>query len=364
MQKQIALLIIGVLTYCGPYPNIPADAKLGEEYASSDEAEITRLTTEMVTNALVRDYPEGDLVRRDAHPKAHGCLKATFSVPADLSADLKYGLFAKPGSYKAYIRYSNGRPPYDVDDRKGNIRGMAVKVMGVPGAKVGPEKMTQDFLMINYPILPVGDVKEYYLLFKAAFEGNPFKYMVSGINPANWKLGVLKHIRAIEGQELASPLTKRYWSTTPYLWKDIAVKYSAIPCNGEKMGIPDGAGPNYLRDVMVQDLESGSGCFDFYVQFQKDPIKQPIEDAAVVWEEDETPFVKVARIEIPSQTFDTEKQNEFCENISMNPWHSLAEHRPMGGINRVRKAAYDSISKYRHEKNKISEIEPTGNEVF
>jgi hypothetical protein len=26
--------------------------------------------------------------------------------------------------------------------------------------------------------------------------------------------------------------------------------------------------------------------------------------------------------------------------LAFNPWHALAEHRPMGGINRLRKAVY------------------------
>ncbi|MEK1942330.1 MAG: hypothetical protein AAAB16_18325, partial [Pseudomonas sp.] len=36
---------------------------------------------------------------------------------------------------------------------------------------------------------------------------------------------------------------------------------------------------------------------------------------------------------------------------SFNPWHALPEHRPLGGINRLRKAVYEAVSAYRHERN-------------
>ncbi len=34
----------------------------------------------------------------------------------------------------------------------------------------------------------------------------------------------------------------------------------------------------------------------FRVQFQLDPYKQPMEDALTEWDEDDTPFVTVAKI--------------------------------------------------------------------
>jgi hypothetical protein len=115
---------------------------------------------------------------------------------------------------------------------------------------------------------------------------------------------------------------------------------------------------------MVDQLSNGEVCYDFMVQFQQDSYKQPIEDAFVEWDESATPFISVARITIPQQTFDTEAQNEFCENMSLNPWHARKEHRPLGNMNRARKIVYDRISKFRHSKNQLPRTEPTGNEVF
>ena len=58
--------------------------------------------------------------------------------------------------------------------------------------------------------------------------------------------------------------------------------------------------------------------------------------------------------------FDSEAQRAFGENLSYTPWHSLAEHRPLGGINRARKVVYRAISMFRHECNHAPRREPTG----
>ena len=87
-----------------------------------------------------------------------------------------------------------------------------------------------------------------------------------------------------------------------------------------------------------------------------------VEDSKTEWKESEAPFIKVATITIPKQTFDSEAQMAFCENLSFTPWHSLPEHRPLGGVNRVRRTVYESISKRRHDLNQAPRKEPAGDE--
>ena len=63
---------------------------------------------------------------------------------------------------------------------------------------------------------------------------------------------------------------------------------------------------------------------------------------------------------IPIQDFTTEELKEFAEHLSFHPWHSLAEHRPLGGLNRARKVIYSEISRFRHTKNSVVRKEPVG----
>jgi hypothetical protein len=45
--------------------------------------------------------------------------------------------------------------------------------------------------------------------------------------------------------------------------------------------------------------------------------------------------------------------------LSFNSWRSLADHRPLGSINRLKKDVYEASSDFRHKMNKVDRIEPT-----
>lgn len=356
-----AALIAAAFGCGGPYVKIPDSAELGKEYAGGKDDEIAKRTLELTLNSLKKkkaDNPDSKVLR-DAHPKHHGCTAASFTVEKDIPETLKHGIFKSPKTYSAYIRFSNGSQTPQADSI-GDIRGMGIKLMGVEGDKLlesEKKEKTQDFLIINHPVLPVGDPEEYLNLFEAAFAGKAGSYFF-GWNPFGWKLAGLGKVRAIRSKKISSMLEIRYWSTTPYQLGQNAVKYSAKACGNEITPIPDNPGPDYLKETMKSHLSRKEACFDFMVQVQKDPVKMPVEDPAVEWDEEVSPFVKVATVKIPVQEFDTPEKMNFCENLSFTPWHSLPDHRPIGGINRVRKTVYEGISEYRHSENKAPRKEP------
>ena len=88
-----------------------------------------------------------------------------------------------------------------------------------------------------------------------------------------------------------------------------------------------------------------------------------VEDSRIEWTELDAPFVKVATITIPRQVFSTPAQDAFGEHLSFTPWHALPEHRPLGGMNRVRRDVYEAVSVLRHELNGAERREPSGDEV-
>ena len=87
------------------------------------------------------------------------------------------------------------------------------------------------------------------------------------------------------------------------------------------------------------------------VQKQDANKHMPIEDPSVLWKESDSAYIPIATITIPQQTFDTPEQQQFCENLSFSPWNALAEHKPIGALNRVRKVVYKASSLYRHQFN-------------
>ena len=48
----------------------------------------------------------------------------------------------------------------------------------------------------------------------------------------------------------------------------------------------------------------------------------------------------------------------------LEPWNTLPEHRPLGGINRARKLVYEDSSALRHKTTGKSPVIPTGREWF
>jgi hypothetical protein len=92
---------------------------------------------------------------------------------------------------------------------------------------------------------------------------------------------------------------------------------------------------------LADSLRSQEAVFDFKVQLQKDAVKMPVEDPSVLWDEQDSVPETVATLRIPAQQVDGSGELATrCESMSFYPWHALAEHRPMGGINRLRRVVY------------------------
>ena len=128
------------------------------------------------------------------------------------------------------------------------------------------------------------------------------------------------------------------------------VKVSAAPCTKQPVAKVDRKDPNFLRAEMKAELAKDDACFALMVQPQVRGKNMPVEDPTVEWSERDSPFVTVASITVRKQEFDTERQNEFCENLSFSPWHAVEAHRPIGGLNRLRKAVYLEDARYRRSK--------------
>ncbi len=331
---------------------IPADGFGRDtlERVPLEEAQAILAITEVIEARVRAAAAAHPPARRDAHPKMHGCVEATLQVADGLPAPLAKGLFASPGTYKAWVRFSNGSGK-PAPDKDGDGRGMAVKVMGVAGSRTG----TQDFVMVNYPAFFVPDAREYVDFNRSE---NPFQFFVPDLNPAHLRLHDLLVALTIAGQKVSNPLNSQYWSMTPYLYGDVACKFSARPVSPAS-AFEDRASPDFLRENLAKALSAGDAAFDFCIQIQGDPQAMPVEDPTIVWPETEQAFVPVARLTIRRQACDTAERRAFGEVLSFTPWHGLDAHRPLGGINRVRRTVYETVSRVRHELNGTPRVEPT-----
>lgn len=337
-----------------------ADRGLGEELEEGEDALVRQIADAAATQLRNAQSQNGGIARRDAHPKAHGCVTASFTVDANLPQDLRVGTFEPGKRYDAWIRFSNGSK---ADDRDSDARGMAIKLLGATGQRLltseDPGARTHDFVLSNHHTFFLADLAEYVKFMDTVTEkGNPLSFFFSW-NPFDMHLRAAWLARSFTTQPISNPLTSRYWSVTPYALGRQAVKYSALPCDGADTSGDHADTADYLASAMKQTLTRESACFRFAVQRRTQPADMPIEDSTQTWEEDAAPFTEIATIRIPKQAFDSADQQAYCENLSFTPWHATRDHRPLGRTNRARKVVYETTQDVRHRLNGVQRVEPT-----
>lgn len=343
-----------------------------------NEAEQIESVVKLTVEQMRRRYAEGRMLR-GVHPKDHGCVSATFKVHDSLPAELQVGVFAKPGyAYEATIRYSNASVLV-APDALGS-RGMAIKLKGVSGTPLltTTEPETQDFLMVNHPVFAIANVEDYEALSQVLLENNDdprgffarIKKNPDGSpdfsDPATVRAATTFQIfnKIISPDcppgyqpQPACPVDCRYFSGAPFAFGDgKAMKFSANPI-GRTQGKPNLDDENYLRAALEACLTDAGGkdiVFDFLVQVRDaadlaERIDTDIENACFEWDEAKYPYVSVATITIPQQDINSEERRTFCENLRYSPWQGITEHRPLGGINRLRLGVYRESAMFRQQ---------------
>ena len=332
-----------------------------QEQVPPGEAAMTRSLIQTAIR-IVDQHREPTRYLRDAHAKAHGCVQAEVSVAADLAPVLRQGVSSEAGqTWQAWVRLSNGNAYPQFDNMK-DARGMAIKLLDVPGAQLLSSQQgrgEQDFVMFNHANFFVSDVAEYQQNVAAQADGKKITAFLPGWDPRQWQLRHLSIALATLSEAPPSPLLTTYFSVSPYRFGNLNAKFRVTPeagsCAAYTPPTQNRDLPNFLRTALYQQLSSDRqpACFALQIQLQDATRYMPIEDTSVQWKESDARFQTVAHIRVPAQDFDTPEQNLMCDNLSFNPWHGIEAHRPIGGINRLRKAVYEAVSAYRLERNGV-----------
>ncbi|UDI95606.1 catalase family protein [Pseudomonas sp. IAC-BECa141] len=320
------------------------------------------MTQDVIQTAvrIVDQHRESTRYLRDAHAKAHGCVKADVQVLPDLAQELRQGVFSEPGKlWKATMRLSNGNA-YPQFDSIRDARGMAIKLLDVPGKSLLADRQElreQDFVMFSHPNFFVSNVAEYRQNVAAQADGKKVMAFFPGWDPRSWQIRHLFIALATLSPPPESPTRTTYFSVSPYKFGEANAKFRVMPdperCPAYTLPKQNQDLPNFLRSALNQQLSTDRmpACFVLQIQRQDANKFMPIEDTSIEWREQDSPFQTVARITLPPQDFDTPALNLQCDNLSFNPWFGIEAHRPIGGINRLRKAVYEAVSDYRHSRN-------------
>lgn len=313
---------------------------------------------------MQRKNAKGRPPLRALHAKGQAGLEAEFTVLDGLPDYARAGVFAKPGTYRAWVRFSNGEGRRH-SDAKPDVRGVAVKVVGVPGRKLIPgleDAKTQDFLMIRKPSQPFRSADEFVWLLGAMSNPALLVPRLLGRFGPRRGFGILREL--VQGLSLktVSFATSRYFSALPIRFGACAVHYALEPVAVAEPGAKPGKGPDHLAAELASRLAAGPVVYDFRVQFFRDEATTPIEDASKEWREQDAPFVTVARLTLAPQSPESPRGRrvaEFVEKLSFDPWHATEDLRPLGNMMRARNAAYRLSTQERG-----AAPEPDGTESF
>ncbi len=161
-------------------------------------------------------------------------------------------------------------------------------------------------------------------------------------------------VARIAGQLPAHPRNNTYFSMAPIRFGNYVAKYRAKPAGDRHDSYLDllkrlGSETDAMRLALEETLRTQEVLFEFQVQLRTSEQTMPIEDATIEWPESESPYRTVAHLLLPRQEIARLRQKADYKNLAFNVWHALAAHRPLGGINRVRRWAYPLSSAWRHE---------------
>ncbi len=321
-------------------------------------------TMRSIEETTSKDY---DHAVRAVHAKAHGIFEGELTVASNLPPELAQGLFARAGTYNVVMRLST--IPGDIlDDSVSAPRGMAVKILDVPGERLpdSASERTQNFVLVNAPAFAAPDSK--------AFLGS-LKQLAATTDKAEWAKKLLSTaLRGMEttleavggesamlstmgGTPITHPLGDSYYSQSAFRHGDYIAKYALVPSSpnlteltGDRVNTS--GRPDALREVVRDTMIEQGGAWELRVQLCTDLDAMPVEDASKQWDEKASPYRTVARINAPPQmSLGTDLAGLTDEQSYFSPWHGLAAHQPLGSVNRARRQAYERSADFRAQFN-------------
>jgi catalase len=331
------------------------------EASPIDEVDDIRQVIEALDKILKLSRERSGRFQGDVHVKVHGCATADFRVLPNLPAELAQGVFAQVRTFSAVVRFSNSASQRQ-SDFVPDGRGMAIKLLAVGGDRLSSEANgapTQDFVMVNHPVFIARNVKDFLRIEQILADAKNEKLatvkealMGGDWNPLHWHWREALTAIQILGHLPTHPASNTYFSMAPIRFGKYVAKYRAKPAGELSGSFVDlvtklGKHPDALRLMLEETLRSQQVLFEFQVQLRTSEKTMPVEDATVQWPESDSPYRTVALLLIPRQEINTEAQQAISRQLSFDVWHALADHRPLGGINRLRREAYPISAAWR-----------------
>lgn len=296
-----------------------------------------------------------------------------FTVHDNLPPHLAQGMFKKAGAYDVIMRYSSLTPKI-VPDCAPAPRGIGMKIFGIEGEKLwGEDKKTQDWTFNNYPILELRDPKTTYDIADSlernwndlpTFADEQSKRVDADVATLGGQLPrqhststssttTTTHTILTTSTVVAMP----EYSQSAYRHGEYIAKYGVFPLGKEQLALVD---TEITESDPINIISQNNRTFhlahkvtySFCAQLCQDLTEQPVDDIGIDWDPKKYPFEQIATIEFePQDSWLPEFRTWWDDRITVNSWHGLKEHQPLGSTNRMRRVVYAESRKLRLKVN-------------
>lgn len=335
-----------------------------------------RTNNEFQFNKSVKNHKPHAI--RDAHAKSCGILRGELTVAPDIPQEYRQGIFAEPGrTYAVIARISTTSGAIRSDQVRG-VRGLGLKILDVcdSAADRASDKFpdtNQDFVFVTEPVFLFRDAKHY------AGAGMTIAKVLSRV-PDTVMVGMNALLRGVRrllgptGRELprnlrvfADPnyhvLGQAFYTAAPNRFGTYVAKLKVAPASESVTTLRAATIPSHdglaLTNAVREHFRSNGADYVVSAQLCTNTADMPLEDATVEWSEADSPYVPVATIHYPPQTAHIPALQRFGDDqLTFNSWRGIEEHRPLGGINRLKLRVYEQSSIFRHEANNEDYVEP------
>lgn len=155
------------------------------------------------------------------------------------------------------------------------------------------------------------------------------------------------------------------YSQSAYRFGDFVAKFGVFPLGEEQKKlenyvIPEDAPINILSQHAREFHMRHKVIYSFCAQLLRNLDEQPVDDIGVDWDEKKYPFEQIATLEFePQDSWLPEFRVWWDDRITVNSWHGLKVHQPLGSTNRMRRVVYAESRKLRLRVNGFKDyIEP------
>lgn len=343
------------------------------EHVEPDEPQTARDLAETMLSIAEKTYGDSGHAIRCVHAKSHGLLAARLEVLPDLPQELAQGLFAAPQTYEAVIRLST-TPGDLLHDSVSTPRGMAVKALGVDGARLpGSEDSTsQDFVMVNGKAFNSPSGKAFLRNLKMLalttdrLEGakellsKVFKGLESVVEAVGGESATLK---SLGGNPQTHIFGESFFAQLPLRHGEYIAKLAIVPASENLRALAEtrldtSDDPDVIRHEVERFLASETAVWHLQAQLCIDLDDMPVESVDA-WDEVKSPFITIARIVAePQPAWNEDRVQTVDDGMKFSPWNGVMAHQPLGSIMRLRKLAYEKSAAFRSQRNATPVTEP------